>query len=256
MRASEFVTKAAKKPSLNSDETHYDPPSLDVGDSIRVGKFKNVNAVIQGFGKDKNNQPTIQTTKGTQQLFKPRIMKLMPESTGINGIGNTPINDVEIINHSSEVGHIDDTSVFMFELQSEQMYFIKNESKIEAFVVVDSNNHLRGMKNISGRGGQITALVMFVARDQIKGKLKIAADEKLSSDGFRWLIAAINHSPLVITDLSGKVPDLPTIKQEWESAKTGEHGRTAIFIESRTIIRDKPNLLMPMYKWLGRTNIL
>ncbi len=50
-----------------------------VGDTILVGKWKNRSAVVQGFGKDKNNQPTVKTDKGEYSLFKFRIKKIMPE---------------------------------------------------------------------------------------------------------------------------------------------------------------------------------
>lgn len=71
MRAKEFI--------IENKET-YQPPSIDIGDEVRVGKFKNRKAQVKGFKTDKNNQPVLKTTKGDQQLFKPRITKLMKES--------------------------------------------------------------------------------------------------------------------------------------------------------------------------------
>ena len=52
-------------------------PSIEIGDEILVGKFKNRKAVVTGFTTDENNQPVLKTTKGVQKLFKPRIVKLM-----------------------------------------------------------------------------------------------------------------------------------------------------------------------------------
>jgi hypothetical protein len=69
MRASEFITEAKS----------YQPPEIEVGDEVRVGKFKNRKAEVKGFTTDENNQPVLKTTKGDQQLFKPRISKLMKE---------------------------------------------------------------------------------------------------------------------------------------------------------------------------------
>ena len=69
MRAQEFITEAES----------YQPPSIAVGDEVRVGKFKNRKAEVRGFATDKNNQPVLKTDKGDQQLFKPRIAKLMAE---------------------------------------------------------------------------------------------------------------------------------------------------------------------------------
>ena len=52
---------------------------FDVGDMILVGKFKNRKAEVKSFDKDKNNQPTVKTTKGERSLYKFRINKLMPK---------------------------------------------------------------------------------------------------------------------------------------------------------------------------------
>lgn len=51
-------------------------PSIEIGDEILVGKFKNRRATVTGFGVDEHNQPVLKTTKGDQKLFKPRIVKL------------------------------------------------------------------------------------------------------------------------------------------------------------------------------------
>lgn len=67
------------KESFNEQET-YQPPSINVGDEVRIGKFKNRKAEVKGFKTDKNNQPVLKTTKGDQQLFKPRITKLIKEN--------------------------------------------------------------------------------------------------------------------------------------------------------------------------------
>jgi hypothetical protein len=56
-----------------------DLPSLEKGDILLVGKFKNRKAEITGFDTDENGQPIAQTTKGDQKIFKPRVQKLMPE---------------------------------------------------------------------------------------------------------------------------------------------------------------------------------
>ena len=55
------------------------PPTIKIGDEVKVGKFKNRKAIVKGFAKDKNNHPILKTTKGDQQLFKPRISKLEDE---------------------------------------------------------------------------------------------------------------------------------------------------------------------------------
>ena len=54
----------------------YSPPDMDVGDLVRIGKFKNRKATVTGFSKDGHNQPVLKTDRGDQKLFKPRIAKL------------------------------------------------------------------------------------------------------------------------------------------------------------------------------------
>ena len=61
------------------EDKSYQPPSIDVGDEVLVGKFKNRRAEVKGFTTDDNNQPVLKTSKGDQHLFKPRIAKLMPK---------------------------------------------------------------------------------------------------------------------------------------------------------------------------------
>jgi hypothetical protein len=53
-------------------------PDLEVGDILKVGKFKNRAAEIKDFSTDEHGQPVAQTTKGDQKIFKPRIAKLEP----------------------------------------------------------------------------------------------------------------------------------------------------------------------------------
>ena len=69
MRAYEFINEHKK----------LQPPEIEVGDEVMVGKFKNRKAEVTGFTKDDNNQPVLKTDKGNQSLFKPRINKLMKD---------------------------------------------------------------------------------------------------------------------------------------------------------------------------------
>lgn len=57
-------------------------PSIEVGDEVMVGKFKNRKATVKGFSKDDHNQPVLKTDKGEHKLFKPRLTKL-EESVGL-----------------------------------------------------------------------------------------------------------------------------------------------------------------------------
>lgn len=85
MRAKEIIAEAES----------YQPPELSVGDEVSIGKFKNRKAEIKGFAKDKHNQPVLKTNKGPVQLFKPRVAKLMKESS-IFGRNKTKIYNLMV----------------------------------------------------------------------------------------------------------------------------------------------------------------
>jgi len=61
------------------DLESYQPPKIEVGDEVKVGRFKNRKAIVKSITKDKNNQPVLKTNKGEHKLFKPRISKLEDE---------------------------------------------------------------------------------------------------------------------------------------------------------------------------------
>jgi len=57
-------------------------PDLRVGDVVMVGKYKNSEVTIAGFGTDKNNQPIIISNEGVEsKVFSFRIKKLMPRGS-------------------------------------------------------------------------------------------------------------------------------------------------------------------------------
>ncbi len=78
-------------------EDSYSPPTLHTGDKILKGKFKNSPAEIKGFTKDKHNQPVLKTNKGDIQLFKPRVVKLMPDKLDEYEGGVTPTENSKAI---------------------------------------------------------------------------------------------------------------------------------------------------------------
>lgn len=55
---------------------------FQIGDTILVGRWRNSPAIVKGFGKDKNKQPTVLTNKGKYNLYRFRIQKLMKKKKG------------------------------------------------------------------------------------------------------------------------------------------------------------------------------
>jgi hypothetical protein len=51
---------------------------INVGDTVEVGRFRNVTAKIKDISIDENGQPVIITNKGPKKLFSCRLSKLTP----------------------------------------------------------------------------------------------------------------------------------------------------------------------------------
>ena len=51
---------------------------INVGDTVEVGRFRNVIAKIKDISIDDNGQPVIITSKGPKKLFSCRLSKLTP----------------------------------------------------------------------------------------------------------------------------------------------------------------------------------
>ena len=51
---------------------------VNVGDTVEVGRFRNVIARIKDISIDENGQPVIITSKGPKKLFSCRLSKLTP----------------------------------------------------------------------------------------------------------------------------------------------------------------------------------
>ena len=51
---------------------------INVGDTVEVGRFRNVIAKIKDISVDEHGQPVIITSKGPKKLFSCRLSKLIP----------------------------------------------------------------------------------------------------------------------------------------------------------------------------------
>ena len=54
--------------------------TINVGDTIEVGRFRNVTTKIKSIELDENGQPVIITSKGAKKLLSCRLAKLHPGS--------------------------------------------------------------------------------------------------------------------------------------------------------------------------------
>ena len=68
---------------------------INIGDTILVGKFKNVPVVVRDIQLDENGQPVIITNTGKKHLFSCRVDKLSPG-------GMTPAQVLAEAKHSTK----------------------------------------------------------------------------------------------------------------------------------------------------------
>tara|TARA_E500000331_G_scaffold281419_1_gene274866 strand:+ start:75 stop:293 length:219 start_codon:yes stop_codon:yes gene_type:complete len=54
--------------------------TINVGDTIEVGRFRNVATKIKNIELDENGQPVIITSRGAKKLLSCRLSKLHPGS--------------------------------------------------------------------------------------------------------------------------------------------------------------------------------
>jgi hypothetical protein len=252
MRAKEFITET---------ET-YQPPELKTGDVVMKGKFKNSPAEIKGFKKDKHNQPVLKTNKGDVQLFKPRITKLMNtneetvnELDYADDVGALTLSDEELLVNAKVVSDFDNREVYLFQDSMQKVFFFVGKNCISAFVALDTDNNLRGIKNITGEGGLVTALITCIAH-KLKQPIVILDTEQLTEHGIGWLVSLlkVGGRGLTITDQTGKYPHPAKVHKEWLVAKnTGKVGPTRITIESkmtrhfRSINENTKYLMFPLW---------
>jgi len=178
-------------------------------------------------------------------------------------------SESDIVLNSTMVGDIDGRDVYLFSTNLEEMYFYLDNTKktIDAFVTIEKQKtngyrHLRGIQNITGKPGCVTALVGFLVHMQ-KLKLKIASNEELTPGGYRWLKSFILRKPrgITITDQNGQFPDIVELDTEWNKFHTAfGHGPMEIVLESdnRLVFNTKKEnqLLMMNTYYIGDTKIL
>lgn len=117
-------------------------PDLEVGDEVKVGKFKNRRAEVTGFEKDEHGQPVLKTTKGDQKLFKPRVSKLEPEQVNEismdrnTGKADLDVDDLdEFIGRTEHVTTIDGHEIHLLDEDAPEEYiWLVGDESGERFV--------------------------------------------------------------------------------------------------------------------------
>lgn len=137
------------------------------------------------------------------------------------------IKDIDVIKKSSKLDSVDGRDVYQFISDDQMLLFFKTGDVIDAFVLLQ-DNYLRGIRNISGTPGLVTALVAFAIHKY--GPITIDNQEPLSPEGFKWLksLIAAGGRSLKITDQTGNYPSVQSLEHEWKTAMNGQSGLTTI----------------------------
>ena len=85
-------------------------PSIETGDTILIGKFKNRKAEVKGLTTDSNNQPVIKTNKGDVNAFKFRVAKLMP------GADKKATDEAVMFTYSEFLEEQESASLYVFDI--------------------------------------------------------------------------------------------------------------------------------------------
>lgn len=166
-----------------------------------------------------------------------------------SSLGDLNLSDARIIDAATADGTIGSRKVFLFTSGPNRIYFFASGSKLDALVYL-SNDRLLGMKNFSSNSGLIYNLFQYLVTVK-KQKITLAAMDKLTSDGIKWIIGQINRPQgFKITDGSGHRIDPKSLYSEWSHAQTtGKPGPSEIII-SETVngkqLRENEERLMPM----------
>jgi hypothetical protein len=190
-----------------------------------------------------------------------KFNEIVTEIRACDGTGELQLPEIHIINNSSIAGDVEGRDVLLFTHQNQKLYFMMENNKISAFVLLVDQD-IRGIKNVSSTAGQVTAIIAFLIRT-LRMKLRIRKDEELSPDGFRWLKALIlsGGRGFTITDNTGQLPDIAALEVERANSYLDRNaGNIEIFIESvnRSPLKPKSSycLLMNPHDYLYCRDIL
>jgi len=171
-------------------------------------------------------------------------------------LGPLSIGYSELTQHAVEVGNIDQSPVFLYETNNQELFFLQYEDKIAAFALITDNQFLRGITSITKKKGVITALITFIVR-KLGRRLIISKDEGLTSQGLQWLQNIIKSGGRGLRfTTAGNPVDLSQLSKEWaQSIETDVPGPTEIIIEGTLLTEAQfnPPLLMTLRKYIGDT---
>ena len=180
--------------------------------------------------------------------------EFLPEIGYATELGPLSIGYSELKQHAVEVGNIDQSPVFLYKANNQELFFLQYEDKIAALALIVDKQYLQGITSITKKKGVITALITFIVR-KLGRRLIIGKNEGLTSQGLQWLQSIIKSGGRGLRFTSaGNNVDLATLSKEWaQSIETDVPGPTEIVIEGSQLTEEKFGLLllMPLRKYIG-----
>lgn len=126
-----------------------------VGDIILTGKWKNRSSIVKGFGKDKNNQPTVKTDKGEFPLYRFRVKKLMKEQLVQEiKVGNIDMSRYEKMYDKFDKGHDRNhmLAVFNLSIPLAKKYLPTKVDLVKITAILHDIGLVKGRKNHEENG--------------------------------------------------------------------------------------------------------
>ena len=184
-----------------------------------------------------------------------KIREIIQEIDYTPGAKPIRVSDGDLISNSHLLGDIDTFDVYGYDQDDQRVLFFKDNNKVIAYIVIQGNS-IRGIRNISGTAGLVTALIAFCVGEY--GPMTFTSDEPFSPEGFKWLKSFLksNGRGMTVVDQTGKFPDIDQIEQEWNTAMTGPAGSTSITISEGYVRRFSKIDLVPRTYYINYQNTL
>lgn len=122
----------------------------------------------------------------------------------------------ETINQIPRIGTVDSTPVYGANFGGQTIVaFIDGES-IQAAVIFDQHNNLRGVQNSANIKGAVSSLMLYVLNN-LADTLTISKSELMTPAGLKWVcnILQSNRKIFSIVDSEGNVPDPKVLTDAW-----------------------------------------
>lgn len=191
------------------------------------------------------------------------IMKIQ-EIDYADSIPNLNITQTQI-DQATNMGTVDQVSVYGINDGKNLIVFMKNNSEISAYIAFTLDeyqgfNNLLRMHNVSSKKGSITALIAFIHK-KYSTKFRIDKSEKLTNEGLDWICKLLDEGRgFTITDLTGSNISSQNLRDSWlQARRTGSPTNIGILIQTinvqNIVLETRCGILQPSLVYLNTQHI-